>query len=369
MILNHCFKVRSFILAAALVTSLGPVNHANAQFRPYLVDLNIRTITPFDALGGDYNVAYDINNLGQVVLISLTDGGDTHAFITGPDGEGIRELDALAYALGINDAGQVVGGSSPAGGFHYHAFITGPDGMGMRDLGTLGGEFSMAHAINDAGQVMGISQISTGGQHMFVTGPNGMGMRDLGIFGDRGDINDAGQVVGRSYTAEGGHRAFITGPDAMGMRDPGTLGGDDSGAFGINDAGQVVGYSDTATGESHAFITGPDGLGMRDLGTLGGDDSWALGINDAGQVVGHSDTATGESHAFITGPDGEGMMDLNSLVDLPDGVFLSNATDINNAGQALVIAVPEPEIPALLLAGLALIGFMGRRKKTISTDV
>ena len=60
---------------------------------------------------------------------------------------------------------------------------------------------------------------------------------------------------------------------------------------------------------------------------------------------------------------GKGCIDLNSLVDLPQGVILTNAGDINNNGQVIAIGVPEPETYALLLAGLGLVGFMGRRKK------
>jgi probable HAF family extracellular repeat protein len=131
-------------------------------------------------------------------------------------------------------------------------------------------------------------------------------------------------------------------------------------------AGQVVRSSGTAAGRYHAFITGPNGVGMTDLGTLGGDYTAAWGINDAGQVVGRSGTAAGAYHAFITGPNGVGMTDLNSLVSVPGGVALLDATGINNLGQVAVIGspVPEPETYAMLLAGLSLLGFIARRRKT-----
>ena len=143
----------------------------------------------------------------------------------------------------------------------------------------------------------------------------------------------------------------------------------------LNDSGQVTGWSYIPPEDAyHAFITGPNGVEMIDLGTLRGaySVSDAQGINDAGKrwdIQFAPTTPKGaHAHAFITGPDGMGMMDLNSLVDLPRGVILTQALDINNAGQVLAISVvPEPEIYAMLLGGLGLVGFISLRRKKIGT--
>ncbi len=236
--------------------------------------------------------------------------------------------------------------------------------------------FKVRRLILTAALIAGLSLAAhaTAQERPFLVDLKSRTVTDLGTLGGSrtvaSGINDAGQVAGYSITSEFDWHAFVTGPGGKGMRDLGTLGGGFSQAYGINNAGQVVGQSDKSRGSplSQPFITSPDGVGMRELGALGGIYDRPTGINDAGQVVGSSYTDEDRTrHAFVTGPDGEGMIDLNSLVDMPAGLILYEARAINNAGQviasAITPAVPEPEIPALFLAGLCLIGFMARRKK------
>jgi probable HAF family extracellular repeat protein len=319
----------------------------------------------------------------------LRAGESTLPFFTGPNGMGRTYLGGYgSTAIAINDTGQVAGYYFNTLFNQNSVFITGPHGVGLTDLHTLSGIDSEAVGINAAGQVVGTTNKLVGPQdkygsgNAFITGPNGVGMTDLGTLGGNFSsatgINDAGQVVGSAetsvYTGNSyGQRfihAFITGPNGVGMRDLGTLSGGDSLASDINAAGQVVGTSNTDSPyNEHAFITGPNGQGMTDLGTLGGINSSATGINDAGQVVGDYSYYDSSSHmlqyrAFVTGPNGVGMTDLNSLVSLPAGVVLSEATAINNAGQVIAISVvPEPQSYALMLVGLFLTGVMVRRKQ------
>src|SRR3954469_22208223 len=73
----------------------------------------------------------------------------------------------VAFPLGINTAGQVVGYfNSAPGAFASTAFIW-QNGV-FRKIGTLGGSFNRAFAINTAGLVVGWSERSDGAVHAFL---------------------------------------------------------------------------------------------------------------------------------------------------------------------------------------------------------
>src|ERR1043165_6932146 len=102
-------------------------------------------------------------------------------------------------------------------------------------------------------------------------------------------MNNTGQVAGVSYSVAGLQQAFLYSNGALGVL--GTLGGPEAGALGLNNAGQVVGWSDTTNGVEHAFLYSAGT--MADLGTLGGSNSYAYAINDAGQIAGWSEITSG----------------------------------------------------------------------------
>lgn len=122
-------------------------------------------VTDLGTLGGERSSAYAINNSGQVVGESLTTARNTHAFLYTP-GLGMVDLGTLygspeSVAWDINDLGQVVGRSGMADGVNNHAFLYTRD-LKIVDLGTLGGASSSALAINNAGQIVGWAETASG---------------------------------------------------------------------------------------------------------------------------------------------------------------------------------------------------------------
>jgi Synergist-CTERM protein sorting domain-containing protein len=222
---------------------------------------------------GAYSEAWGVNNLGEVVGWSYTSGGNgltgVHAFLSTPQG-GLLDLTPDSdngYAHDINDAGQVTGYLTAAGG--YHAFRW---EQGMVDLGVLP---DFAHtfgwALNASGQVAGNATSAAGDRERLFRSVEGGGLENLGGQGEHNaayGINAAGTVVGAR--GESGKRAIIY-TDAGGLEDLDALIDPSAGwvmlaAHDINDADQIVGYAfDNNSGRTHAVrltpITGQSPVG------------------------------------------------------------------------------------------------------------
>ena len=216
----------------------------------------------------------------------------------------------------------------------------------ITDLGTLGGYSSSASGINNAGQIVGTSNTSTGESHAFLYSDGQM--QDLGTLGGPSSygnsINNAGQVVGRSQiSTNSSYYPFLYSNGQM--TNLGTLGPPytaGSYATGINDAGQIAGYAETPSDPNysvHAFLYSNGQI--TDLSTLGGPSSYGGSINNAGQVVGRSQISTNSSYYPFLYSNGQ-MTALNSLLDLTQtDPALRNSplmpTSINDKGQIVAV--------------------------------
>jgi probable HAF family extracellular repeat protein len=223
-------------------------------------------------LGGTTAVANDINNANQAVGASdlglpgqLADRGFVWTYAGG-----MQMLPTLGgtsgAAYGINDAGQIVGAATTATGA-THAYLL--SGGSMTDLGTFGGQVSAAYDINNGAVVVGYATFAAGaaGQtfHAFRWTAS-TGLLDLGALGGASRrsiahaVNERGQVVGASEIAANVYRAFIW-AEGIGMQDLNDL-AFGSGwtlieARGINDKEEIVGYGINPQGQSHAFLLKP----------------------------------------------------------------------------------------------------------------
>ncbi len=273
-------------------------------FYAFLWDGN--TMTNLGALGPYGSWAHDINDTGQVSGVSQLGNFDSHAF-RWQNGV-MQDLGTLggpvSYAFDINNSGQTAGSAERADDGIHHAVLWGSSGIvDLGDLGNLWETDSAAYGINDAGQVVGGSYNDAGEWHAFLW-QNG-GMQDLGTLGgDTGTamaINENSQVVGSSRPAGSiPVHAFLW---DGGMQDLGTLGWNQSIANDINDKGQVVGVLQTGQ-TSHAFVWANSQ--MQDLNNLiDANSGWVLqearAINNKGQIVGKG-TFNGQTRAFLAKP-------------------------------------------------------------------
>jgi len=247
-------------------------------------------MTALPTLGGNNGAAIGINNRGR--SMGYAENGtqdatcqapqvlDYEAVIWGPQPGQIQELpplpgDTVGFALGINDAGQVVGSSGSCANTPLVPQPVGPhavlwDHGSPINLGSLGGQLiSTAAAINNRGEVVGASDLpGDTALHSFLW-TRETGMQDLGTLpgdvnslpGATGGINNRQQVVGWSCDSAGNCRAYIWQNNVM--TDLNSLIPPTSPlylviAYAINDAGEIVGQAvQKSTGDVHAFLARP----------------------------------------------------------------------------------------------------------------
>jgi probable HAF family extracellular repeat protein len=234
------------------------------------------------------------------------------------------------------------------------------------DLGTLGGLTSAAHAINNAGQIVGDSLTADGNLHATlwnVAADGSVTKIDLGTLGgttsSANAINIHGQVTGYSTLADGTNRAFLWHDDnGNGISDPGEMkslgtlpGGTDSQADALNDNGFVTGFSHLNSAVFHAFLW--NGSTMIDLGAVYPPTSVGFSINNANTVVGYTSTSQTPIHAAIS-TNGQ------PFQELPNSTFVggagSTATSINDSGvivgKAKIGSVAGPHHTFLYVNGV-----------------
>jgi uncharacterized membrane protein len=210
-----------------------------------------------------------------------------------------------SFATGINNDGEIVGWAE--NGVHeptcnlpqvlqFEAVVWEPDGS-IRQLPPASGDLDgAATAINDAGQVVGISGICANA----IGGASALHM----LLWDRRSMTDLGNLGGQYWHTP----------------------------MDISERGSVTGFSDLP-GDSaehpnfHAFFWNKK-HGLQDLNALPGDTlSEGLGINNRDQIVGVSFPS---SRAFIWQ---KGILtDMNTLIPANSDLVLLAAQDINDSG-------------------------------------
>jgi len=214
------------------------------------------------------------------------------------------------FATGSNNLGQTVGWAEntvhdPTCALpqvlQFRAVMWGPRNGQIRELAPLPGDsVSAATALNDHGQVVGISGICDQAAGRFSAIHNVLWRNGNPI-----DIGDLGGVAWNTPMA-------------------------------INQGGDVVGFANASAADGGNFnpraFLWIEGQPVQNLGTLPGDvTSQALGINEWRQVVGQSCDVDDNCRAFLW--QNGVMTDLNDLVAVGYDDVLTTANDIDDFGR------------------------------------
>lgn len=333
----------------------------------------------------DLGVPYD-DSRGRSYGTAIADTG----YITGnwssgtaPDEKGLiwnpeGTMSGLILSAGrtiprdINDSGQVAGSYTGSSLFDNKAFVY--TGSTVVDLGHLGGGSASANGINNTMTVVGSSKATDGSDRAFVW-KNGLMSALAGLGGQwsgANDINNNGDIAGYSSTANGTSRAVLWRATGAPL-DLGDLGGGSANAQAISSSGQITGYSANGDGRQHAFLWSSGSL--IDLMPGFSGYSYGFDVNRFGSVVGIMSSGM-SSEAFLW--QAGDVVSLSAAM-AGSGWRIYDARGINDSGQIVgsgwnpegefrayaLTPVPEPETHAMMIAGLGLLGFIARRRKSV----
>ncbi len=263
----------------------------------------------------DDTIAEAINNSGQITGYSYdtnTDISNTFLYSGGKlvDISNVSLFPGGSDGTGINGAGQICGYGWPANSTNTHAFLF--SGGTTVDLGTLGGDESVAEAIDGAGEVVGQSAAADGTTHAFLY--SGGKMHDLGIpSGDNASsaiaVSESGLILGELGVGAGIDVGIYKDGE---WTDVGT----GMQPTSINNAGQIVGwsvipgvYSGPKAKRRHAQEIGVVSVNgtFTNLNTLIPSGSgltiiMAEAINNSGLILCDATTPDDETHAVLLTP-------------------------------------------------------------------
>jgi len=257
--------------------------------------------TTFDVPGASSTQANGINDAGQIVGW-YTGAGGNRGFLLDIDGSytTFDVPDATqTSANGITNSGQNVGVDLDAGSAD-HGFLLDIDGSytTLDVPGATRGTY--AEGINNAGQIVGVYQSDTYHSFLLSDGQYTL-LDDVGDWTSAFGINNAGQIAGTAWIKIGGIYAhgFLRDTDGSYITFRVAL---ETHASGINDADNIVGSAQSAVA-TFGFLRSSDGSYTR-LDVPGATATYAAGINNASQIVGFYRDAAGTHHGFLATPGG-----------------------------------------------------------------
>lgn len=323
------------------------------------------TLTDLGSLGGNFSLAYDINDHGDVVGVTKDSAGNRHSFLYTK--ESFHDL-GDGWARSINNRGQILDTYRVGQWNSETAIVDWTDTWEpLWDSSTV--DLSNSK-INDRGEITGY-RVQRGAfkgapqtrEGFFIS--NGAVSILGGNFNNRCDDSQFFGVNNRSEAAfSSGAGAFVATNGTPVRIYPQGVGSADA-IRAINDVGEFIGTSGEISpwyySPAKGYVNAPAILGLLNANSL---NSTMEDINNQGLAVGvvaantvsfpqgvvESNASPTAGRAFVFSTVNDTAADLNTLIPVSTGWVLNGATAINDAGQIVGYGTtPEGAVHAFLL--------------------